>query len=227
MALSEKHEQVINEYVQCWNKTEAYRRVYQNTNERSARSAAHRLFTNVDFTEALSNKISESGMSADEVLRRLAEQARNEHGKYINTKPRLDMVAMAKDNKGDLIPDAIDENGDIDIVRLALEGKLEIYAPYIYSGGYVDLAALEREGKMHLIKGIKSTKDGLQVEFYDAQAALVHLGKYHALFTEKQELTGKDGGPIQTTVKHDLSRLSVDELKAMREMVTKAANVDS
>lgn len=199
MALSDKHEQVINEYVQCWNKTEAYRRVYQNTNERSARSAAHRLFTNVDFTEALSNKISESGMSADEVLRRLAEQARNEHGKYINTKPRLDMVAMAKDNKGDLIPDAIDENGDIDIVRLALEGKLELYAPYIYSGGYVDLAALERDNKMHLVKGIKNTKDGLQVEFYDAQAALVHIGKYHALFTEKQETTlqGKDGNAIQ------------------------------
>jgi hypothetical protein len=46
---------------------------------------------------------------------------------------------------------------------------------------------------------------------------------------QKQEVehTGKDGGPIQTTVKHDLSRLSVDELKAMRDMVTKAANVDS
>jgi hypothetical protein len=46
---------------------------------------------------------------------------------------------------------------------------------------------------------------------------------------QKQEVehTGKDGGPIETTVKHDLSRLSVDELKAMREMVTKAANVDS
>jgi hypothetical protein len=46
---------------------------------------------------------------------------------------------------------------------------------------------------------------------------------------QKQEVehTGKNGGPIETTVKHDLSRLSVDELKAMRDMVTKAANVDS
>lgn len=227
MALSDKHEQVINEYVQCWNKTEAYRRVYQVTNVRSARSAAHRLFINVDFAEALSNKIAESAMSADEVLRRLAEHARNEHGKYINTKPRLDMVAMAKDGKGDLIPDAIDENGDIDVVRLALEGKLTTYADYIYSGGYVDLAALERDNKMHLVKGLKNTKDGWVVEFYDAQAALVHIGKYHALFTEKTELSGKDGGPIEQSVKYDLGKLSVEELKAMREMASKMSNADT
>jgi len=45
--------------------------------------------------------------------------------------------------------------------------------------------------------------------------------------TVRNELSGKDGGPIETTVKHDLSRLSVDELKAMRDMVAKATNADS
>lgn len=43
----------------------------------------------------------------------------------------------------------------------------------------------------------------------------------------KNEHTGKDGGPIQQTMQHDLSRLSVDELKIMRELAVKAANVDS
>lgn len=45
--------------------------------------------------------------------------------------------------------------------------------------------------------------------------------------TVRSELTGKDGGPIQQSVQHDLSRLSVDELKTMRNLAVKAANVDS
>jgi hypothetical protein len=47
--------------------------------------------------------------------------------------------------------------------------------------------------------------------------------------TVRSELTGKDGGPVQTeqTTKHDLSKLSVDELLQLREIVTKASNGDS
>ncbi len=188
MALNAKQQVFVNAYLQCYNATEAALRA--GYSEKSAHSIGSENLRKQEIKEAISERLSETAMTADEVLMRLAEHARGEHARYIATKPRLDMLAMAKDNKGDLIPDAIDENGDIDIVRLALEGKLELYAPYILNGGYVDLAALEREGKMHLVKGIKNTKDGLVVEFYDAQAALVHIGKYHALFTEKQELTG-------------------------------------
>lgn len=165
-------------------------------------------------------------MRADEVLKRLAEQARSEHTAYIVTKPRLDMVQMAKDGLGELIPDAIDENGDIDIVRLAMEGKLEQYAPYILQSGYVDLESMRREGMIHLVKGIKHTQYGMQVEFYDAQKALELIGKNHALFTDRQEVTGKDGGPIEQSIKHDLSKLDVDELKAMRAMVAKMNDAD-
>lgn len=188
MALSFKQQMFVEEYLSCFNATQAALRA--GYSERSARAIGAENLTKPDIGAVIDERLRESAMRADEVLMRLAEHARGEHARYIAAKPRLDIVAMAKDGLGDLIPDAIDENGDIDIVRLALEGKLELYAPYILSGGYVDLAALEREGKMHLVKGIKNTKDGLVVEFYDAQAALVHIGKYHALFTEKQEVTG-------------------------------------
>ncbi len=36
------------------------------------------------------------------------------------------------------------------------------------------------------------------------------------------ELTGKDGGPVQHEHKHDLSRLTADELDALETLVTKA-----
>ena len=42
----------------------------------------------------------------------------------------------------------------------------------------------------------------------------------------KQEVTGKDGGPIQaeTTTKPDLSKLGVDELLQLRQIMTKATD---
>jgi hypothetical protein len=40
------------------------------------------------------------------------------------------------------------------------------------------------------------TEEKITLELYDAQAALVHLGRHHKLFTDRTELTGKDGAPI-------------------------------
>jgi hypothetical protein len=62
----------------------------------------------------------------------------------------------------------------------------------------LDLVKAHRTGKLHLIKKIKVTtitKDDSQVEtvefeLHDSQSALVHLGKYHKLFTDKLSLDG-------------------------------------
>ena len=69
-------------------------------------------------------------------------------------------------------------------------------------------------GLTHLIKKVKertvitSSRNGeedtethtLELELYDAHAALVDLGKIRGLFVDKTELTGKDGGPIRYKV---------------------------
>jgi hypothetical protein len=50
----------------------------------------------------------------------------------------------------------------------------------------VDFEKLQEHGLLHLIKKVSYDRDGHPVvEFYDAQSALVHLGKYHALFTDR------------------------------------------
>ena len=77
----------------------------------------------------------------------------------------------------------------------------------------LDLTRAQAEGKLGLLKRISGqkktgiTKNGgewesftFNVELYDAQQAAVHLGKYHKLFTDKTELTGKDGESLQTVV---------------------------
>lgn len=61
----------------------------------------------------------------------------------------------------------------------------------------LDLVRLLESGKSHLVKSITFTKFGPKIELYDAQTALIQLGKHHRLFTEKVEHSGPDGGPIQ------------------------------
>lgn len=65
------------------------------------------------------------------------------------------------------------------------------HSEYITDDGKVDLPRLLKDGKGYLIKGIKKTKEGDQVEFYDSQRALVDIGKHHGLFVDKQELNVK------------------------------------
>jgi hypothetical protein len=204
VALSEKHKAVANEYLKCFNRSEAYRAVYPSVASDTAASNAWRLWQNPDMQEYISRRLSEAAMSADEVLMRLAEDARAEYAQYIVAAPRLDMVRMAKDGLADLIPQIIDEHGNIDIVALARNGQLAQVAEYITQPGYVDIAAMERDGKKHLIKGLKPTQWGLTVEFHDAQAAKVQLGRYHKLFVDRSETRNFD---------IDLSKLTNDQLE--------------
>jgi len=48
--------------------------------------------------------------------------------------------------------------------------------------GRLDLAAVKAAGKLHLIKRIRETKYGLEIEFYDRLNALVHLMKVYGVF---------------------------------------------
>jgi len=139
MGLTNKQRIFINEYLKVFNATEAARRAgysekYLNTN-------ACKLLHNTTISGEIKKRLRESAMTADEVLVRLAEQARGE------------------------------------------------YSAYLKEDGSCDIAKMIDDGKAHLIKGIKHDKNGnlIQVEFYDAHAALVDIGRYWALFTDKTE----------------------------------------
>lgn len=83
------------------------------------------------------------------------------------------------------------------------------YAAYFTDLGTVDIATLIKDGKGHLIKKIKPTKDGLEVEFHDVQAALVHLAKINGMMIDRAEVTGKDGKPQE----HVFRQMSDEELE--------------
>jgi phage terminase small subunit len=71
------------------------------------------------------------------------------------------------------------------LVRFAEQARAE-YSAYFRPNGSVDLEQLIADGKGHLIKSIKETKYGTNVEFYDAHAARELIGKYHKLFGDNK-----------------------------------------
>ena len=64
----------------------------------------------------------------------------------------------------------------------------------------VDFEKMAERGLLHLVKRLSyDTNGNPQVEFYNAQTALVHLGKAHAMFTDNVQQSG------EVVFKHDVS----------------------
>ena len=82
------------------------------------------------------------------------------------------------------------------LLRLAghARGSMEQFLTVMTNGKEVSLDIVKARDAyaLHLVKTFKdSPKDGIEIELYDAQAALVHLGRHHALFTDKIAQTGE------------------------------------
>lgn len=87
------------------------------------------------------------------------------------------------------------------LARLAEHAKID-YKDFlsVAANGDVALDMVKAEGKTHLIRRvsqrrtIRTTKDSqtdetvMSLELHDAQAALVQIGKYHKLFTDKVDV---------------------------------------
>ena len=143
MGLTGKRAVFVEEYLRTRNASEAARVAgYAHPG-----AEGYRLLKIAEIADEVSRRTSELAMSADEVLLRLADQARGNMADFVTF---------------------------VEGVRVPI----------------LDLSKAERVGKMHLVKKLKYTADGgVEFELYDAQAALVQLGKVHKLFTDKQDVT--------------------------------------
>lgn len=151
MALTHKQLQFIDFYlgISNGNATDAARRAGYEGNDNVLGVTGNDNLRNPKITEEISRRYKERCMGSEEVLTRLAAQARGP-GAYMR----------------------------------ALDGER----------AYVDIDSLLKDGNGHLIKGVKYTDKGqCIVEFHDSQAALVHIGRHHKLFTDKTEHSGEIG----------------------------------
>ena len=147
MALTKKRRVFIEEYLCCWNGAEAARRA----GYKHARNQASYLLAIPNIQAEIERRIEELTMQADEVLSRLAEQARG------------------------------------------------LSREYFHPDGALNAAAIVRDDKTHLIKKTKQTRDGLEVELYDGQRALVDIGRALGLFKERLDVT-TGGEPLAITL---------------------------
>jgi len=118
--ISKKQEAFINEYLQCWNATKAA--IKAGYSEKSARVAGHRLITNDNISEIITERVKEMCMSADEALQRLSEQARGD----------LDDCVVIKDGKPKLDVKLLKEKGKLHLIKsitpTAAGTKVELYS---------------------------------------------------------------------------------------------------
>jgi hypothetical protein len=144
-----KQQAFVEEYLTCWNASEAARRAGYKT---QANVQGARLLANDSIRAKIETRLKEKAMGADEVLARLAEHAR----------------------------------GD--------------FSSFLTATGTIDLTSDDAKAKLFLLKRVKVTsrkyaKDDefeeyhTEIELHDPQAALVHIGRHHKLFTDAVEQT--------------------------------------
>lgn len=80
----------------------------------------------------------------------------------------------------------------------------------------IDLGKALEAGKLHLVKKISFDKAGqiASIELHDAQSALVQLGRYHALFTDKVEVDWRKELEAAGFNASEVYQQLVDELSA-------------
>lgn len=148
MALSNKQEVWLEEYLTTWNATEAARRAgYAHPRQSGAEN-----LSNVVMVEEIRARIAERAMSADEVLIRLGEQARGD------------------------IDDVLTTSGELDIEKARQLKKTKL------------IKKLSQRRTLRTKDNETYEEVSTTVEMYDAQAALVHIGRHHGLFTDKSEM---------------------------------------
>lgn len=101
MALNNKQQLFVDSYLQCFNATKAA--LDAGYSDKTARAIGAENLTKPDIAEAISQRLREAAMSADEVLMRLAEHARGEHSKYISQDGYVKIADLVADGKAHLI----------------------------------------------------------------------------------------------------------------------------
>lgn len=173
MTLTNKQARFVEEYLRDFNATQAAIRV--GYSEKTAYSQGSRLLKNVEVAEVIKSKI----MTADEVLSRTADMARADLADLMDITPSGFVIKlMSKDENGD---EVINPN-----TKLIKKIKQKVTTI---------LGKKESDDDKEIIE--------TEIELYNAQEALVTLGKYHKLFTDRTELTGAEGGQVVLKVVYD------------------------
>lgn len=150
MALTPKQEMFANEYLKHFNATSAA--LNAGYSPKTAYSIGWENLRKPEIAEAISKRLAESAMGADEVLMRLADHARADIGRWLS------------------------DDGDIDIARM----KVDAATKFVKKVKRTERSGTNKDGGEWSVETV-------EIDLYDAQAALVHIGRHHKLFTDVTE----------------------------------------
>lgn len=158
----------IREYLKDFNATRAAKAA--GYSEKTAYSIGQRLLKDVEVGAAIRAKINEIQMGPDEIKNRLADMARGNIADLMDVTPTgYAFNLMTEDDQGNKIVNP----------HMKLVKKIKQKTTTMLGKNGDDKEIIETE-----------------LELYSALDALEKLGKVHALFTEKTEVTGAGGGAI-------------------------------
>jgi phage terminase small subunit len=101
--LTPKQRAFVEEYLIDFNGTRAAERAGYRGNDGVLAAQASRLLKNVKVADRIAEHFKNRAMSADEVLSRLAEQARADHTQYLEKDGTVDLPRLIMDGKAHLV----------------------------------------------------------------------------------------------------------------------------
>ena len=166
MAFTDKQKAFINEYLQCWNATQAA--LNAGYSEKTAYSIGHENLKKPEIAEEIQRRIDENCMTADEALLEMASIARGDISDFMNV------------THSGFIIDLLDENGEI------IENAKNIKK--IKQKVTTRLGKNESDEDTEIIE--------TEIELYDRKDALKVILQHHGQLTNSIELSTKDDKPI-------------------------------
>ncbi len=143
MALTRQRRKFVEEYLACWCGAEAARRAGYSA--RTAGVLACRMLKDPDVAALIQARITEKTMAADEVLLRLAEQARGEQAAYLRADGTVDLERLLEDHKGHLVKNIrFTQRGDLVVEFYDAQRALELIGRHL--GLFVDRQELSGPG---------------------------------------------------------------------------------
>lgn len=210
--LTPKQARFVEEYLIDLNATQAAIRA--GYSPPTAQEQSSRLLSNVivasAVAKAMEQRSARTEITQDMVLRELAKIGFSDIRKAVKWYSQTNVAAIDTDAE----IEALAEEGAL---RFAVANQVELVSSDEIDD---DTAAAVSEVSM-------TDRGGLKVKFHDKQAALVNIGRHIGMFRDRVELTGKDGAPIETRNKPDLSKLTKEEARNLEAMLAKAEGGDA
>lgn len=171
--MNDRQKRFVQEYLVDFNATQAAIRAGY-----SAKTAYAIGYENLRKPE-ISQAISERLMSADEVIARLSDIARGDIKDLMHISSMgYELELLSKDDDGEF-----KVNPHTKLIK-KIKQKVTTIMPRTPDGEEKEIVETD-------------------LELYSALDALALLGRHHKLFTDKTEITGKDGGKLQIEYVND------------------------